>query len=96
MAEITDRIESVGLKTIDSNTICHMLESDWCVKRWCGVPIEEERQVVPRAEIEGYFDRLMEVVDGMSAHFDFNVERWAIKSDGSEGKDVLRTIGKLG
>jgi hypothetical protein len=74
MRDIVGHISDRYGKKMDANSIRHMLDRDPRVKSCTGVPMEEKRLQVTAEDITAYFHRLAEVLDGVPAHFVFNMD----------------------
>jgi hypothetical protein len=62
-------------ETMDFHAIRHMLGSDPRVKTCRGMPMEERRLAVSPEDIEAYFHQLAGMMQGIPAHFVFNVDK---------------------
>jgi hypothetical protein len=67
---ITERYRT----TMDANSIRHMLVRDPLDKPCNGLPMEERRLQTTAESIAAHFERLNEVIDGVSAHFVYNMD----------------------
>jgi hypothetical protein len=61
-------------KTMDVNSVRHMLDQNSRLKSCKGVPIEEKWLQVRKEEIAMYFERLTEATDGVPTYFINNMD----------------------
>lgn len=74
MRDIVAHITERYAKTLDQNTIRHLLNRDMRVRPCRGVPIEDKRLQVTAADIRSYFDELTEAIESVPAHFIYNMD----------------------
>jgi hypothetical protein len=74
IGEVHYYIETRFHKSIDRNTLMHMLRREPRLRSCHGIPMEEARVDVTAEVIWDFFRRAMEVVEGVPAHFVFNMD----------------------
>jgi hypothetical protein len=84
MVYVMNFLQSQVKEALDKNTVYHILARDPRIRSCRGVPMEEKRLEVTPEEIAEYFRRASEALDGVPAHFVFNMDEmghqeWADK-----------------
>jgi hypothetical protein len=74
IGEIHFHIESRYQKSIDRNTLWHVLRRDPRIESCNGVPMETPRLDVTTEATLAFFQAAMQVTDGVPAHFVFNMD----------------------
>jgi hypothetical protein len=74
MHDIVHHITEQYGKTLEVNTIRHVLNRDSQIKTCRGIPMEEKRLQVSQQDIETYFTCLDEIIEGVPAHFIYNMD----------------------
>jgi hypothetical protein len=82
IAEILDFIQEGSLEPVDKNSVYHWLQREPRIKSCRGVPMEDHRIAVTPDAILDYFQRAIATIDGVPAHFVFNLhemghQEWA-------------------
>jgi hypothetical protein len=74
IGEFSYHIETRFQKSIERNTLWYMLRRDTRIKSCRGVPMEEPRLDVPIEAILTFFQQAIQIIDGVPAHFVFNMD----------------------